>query len=186
VKIAFLVICLTALPGRSETPAQAPAAPSSPAAQSPDAISLVAAPTKQKPYLIEGKMTVTTNAPTYSSANARGEGALLKEGLAGSTSSKGDSGPDMSSNRSYAIQVPPKAKLMVQLKCRRLRNFRVHFVSESMGRTEDPGLFVNRLHHRDDAAFYENKTAQVKTIHCILVGVEPMTEEPFTLVFTDY
>ena len=84
----------------------------------------------------------------------------------------------MRSSCSYAIQVPPGAKLKVTLNCRHLRSFRVRFINNTYGRTEDPGLFVNKLQHRDDVAFYENKSNEVRTIHCVLLGVEPMEDEP--------
>jgi len=105
---------------------------------------------------------------------------------AAATSSATSSGPSLRSYHSYAIQVPPGAKLKVTLNCRRLRSFNVRFISDTYGRTEDPGLFVNKLQHRDDAAFYENKDKEVRTIHCVLLGVEPMVDEPYSLVFTDY
>ena len=155
-------------------------------------ISLTEFPTRKHPFTLTGKMTVTTIAPSYAPTGA-GQGAMANEGLAEGSSGKskkrgavGAGGPSLRSSCSYAIQVPPGAKLKVALSCRRLRSFNVRFISDTYGRTEDPGLFVNKLQHRDDAAFYENKSKEARTIHCVLLGVEPMDEEPYSLVFTDY
>jgi hypothetical protein len=156
-------------------------------------ISLAEFPTRKNPFTLTGKMTVTTAGPTYAPTGA-GQGAMANEGLAEGGggrggkrgASSGSGGLSMRSSCSYAIQVPPGAKLKVSLNCRRLRSFNVRFISDTYGRTEDPGLFVNRLHHRDDVAFYENKDKEVRTIHCVLLGVEPMVDEPYSLVFTDY
>jgi hypothetical protein len=138
-------------------------------------------PTRKHPFRYEDRMTVTVEAPAYVNPGGK-QGAFSQEGLRDS----GKRGTGMLSNRSFAIQVPPHIRLKVTLECRRLRSFNVRFISDSFGRTEDPGLFVNRLHHRDDAAFYENKSEETRLIHCVVVGVEPMENEPFALVFTDY
>ena len=156
-------------------------------------ISLAEFPTRKNPFTLTGKMTVTTAGPTYAPTGA-GQGAMANEGLAEGGggrggkrgASSGSGGLSMRSYCSYAIQVPPGAKLKVTLNCRCLRSFNVRFISDTYGRTEDPGLFVNKLQHRDDAAFYENKDKEVRTIHCVLLGVEPMVDEPYSLVFTDY
>ena len=169
-------------------------------------ISLAEFPTRKHPFTLTGKMTVTTVAPTYAPTGAQ-KGAMANEGLAevagersgkrgsateggsqgsGMPSSATSSSPSMRSYYSYAIQVPPGAKLKVTLNCRRLRSFNVRFINNTYGRTEDPGLFINKLHHRDDVAFYENKSKEALTIHCVLLGVEPMVDEPYSLVFTDY
>jgi hypothetical protein len=172
-------------------PAKAPAA--EPDATGTRPISLASFPTRKNPFTLTGKMTVTTAAPTYAPTGA-GKGSMADEGLAEGGGGRGGkrggstdtAGPSMRSYRSYAIQVPPGAKLKVALSCRRLRSFNVRFISDTYGRTEDPGLFVNKLQHRDDVAFYENKGAEVRTIHCVLLGIEPMVDEPYSLVFTDY
>jgi len=199
---AFLLACCCGF-----ALAQAPAAPVAQVA-SPDAggFAFSEPPTKAKPFVLEGKMTVTMATPTYSKAAGgyKSTGSLGNEALVNTTPGNGRDGAkdpsksmddksqdpnapgSMQSNRSYAVQVPPGGKLMVQLKVKRLRNWRVRFISENYGRTEDPGLFVNKLHHRDDAAFYQNKSDRTMTIHCVLVGIEPMENEPFALVFTDY
>ena len=209
---AFALSCLAAaLPLATQAPEPAPvqapagaAQPQTPAgAAQPEAASggsqtldLKVFPTRKTPFLLEGKMTVTMTAPTYVAQGGTAQGALLGEGLKESrenpqggrrkSSAQPSSKGSLNSNRSYSIQVPPGAKLKVALQCRRLRSFSVRFVSDTFGRTEDPGLFVNKLNHREDAAFYQNKGDGVKTIHCILEGVEPMQDEPYTLVFTDY
>ena len=192
----LLLTCLaTALPMLSQAPVQAPDPAKAQPAQGPQALSLPDFPSRKNPYVIKGTMTVTLVAPSYAAVGAAGPGVLLKDGMAdpegggkGGKRSKGgnEPGSGLSSTRSYFIKVPPKAKLKVALECRRLRNFNVRFVNDTYGRTEDPGLFINKIHHRDDAAFYENKSEEVRIIHCVLTGVEPMEEEPFSLVFTDF
>jgi hypothetical protein len=198
---AFLLACCCGF-----ALAQTPAAPVAQVPPGAAGFAFSEPPTKAKPYVLEGKMTVTMATPTFSKAAGgyKSTGSLGNEALVASapasakeaakdpSKSLDDKSQDpnapgsMQSNRSYAIQVPPGAKLMVQLKAKRLRNWRVRFVSENYGRTEDPGLFVNKLHHRDDAAFYQNKSDRVMTIHCVLLGIEAMENEPYALVFTDY
>jgi hypothetical protein len=155
-------------------------------------ISLAEFPTRKHPFTLTGRMTVTTVTPMAATGAGQG-GAMANEGLAetaggrgGKRASTSSAGPSLRSSCSYAIQVPPGAKLKVALNCRRLRSFNVRFINDSYGRTEDPGLFVNKLQHRDDAAFYENKSKEPRIIHCVLLGVEPMVDEPYSLVFTDY
>lgn len=189
----FLSTLITTLPLLAQAPAQPPPA------QEGQVMNLADFPTRKNPYVLKGTMTVTLAAPAYVAVGATGTGSLLKDGIQpaegeGKGGRKGDKqGADanrqsssLKSTRSYFINVPPKAKLKVALQCRRLRNFNVRFISDTYGRTEDPGLFVNKLQHRDDAAFYENKSGKACTIHCVLTGVEPMEEEPYALVFTDY
>ena len=53
-------------------------------------------------------------------------------------------------------------------------------------RTIDPGLAVNRVMGRPDAAFYENKTDAVRKLYVVVQALEPMTDQPFTLIFTDF
>jgi hypothetical protein len=174
----------------TQPPAQAPTRVQAIAADPTGAqpISLAEFPTRKNPFTLTGKMTITTATPTGFQGSMVNEG--LAEGGGGRSGKRGASsgtgGLSMRSSCSYAIQVPPGAKLKVTLSCRRLRSFNVHFISNTYGRTEDPGLFVNRLHHRDDVAFYENKDKEIRTIHCVLLGVEPMVDEPYSLVFTDY
>jgi len=173
-----------------------PAAPATPASMADPTgtqpISLTEFPTRQHPFTLTGKMTVTTVTPMAPTGTGQG-GAMANEGLAEGSGGRGGKrggaatgGPSLRSSCSYAIQVPPGAKLKVALNCRRLRSFNVRFINNTYGRTEDPGLFVNKLQHRDDAAFYENKSKEVRIIHCVLLGVEPMVDEPYSLVFTDY
>ena len=69
---------LTALCALLPALAQEPAA--APTQQAPD---LVEAPTRKKPFIIEGTMTVTIEAPGYTAPGGRSGGALLKEGLEG-------------------------------------------------------------------------------------------------------
>ena len=176
-KALLLLSCLTlVLPSL----AQAPAKP----------LTLVDPPTRKNPYKIEGKMTSTVAAAGFVSAaaNAKGAGSLSADAMeGGKASGKGEgTGTTMHSHVTYTIAVAPHSKLMVALKAARLRDFKVRFISADLGRTEDPGLLPNRIHHRDDIALYDNRTDRIQSIHCDLQGVEPMTEEPFALIFTDY
>lgn len=197
-RILLLACLASALPGRAQAPAMPPVA-AQPAA--PDNLSFAEPPTRKKPFVIEGRMTVTKAAPAFakSAGGMKSKGSMGNEGLAENPASdrkdpskadKGSggaaAGDNAKSNASYTLQVPPKTRLMVRLNCKRLRDFQLKFISETLDRTEDPGLFVNKIQHRYDAAFYENRTDQVKTIHCVLVGIENMDNEPYSLVFTDY
>jgi len=190
--LQVLALALQIAAPQATTSQPAPQAPAKTQAPAPVAtgdqpVSLSDFPTRKKPFTLTGKMTVTTASPTGFTGSMANEG--LAEGSAGRSGKRGGSGsggPSMRSSCSYAIQVPPGAKLKVTLNCRRLRSFSVRFINDTYGRTEDPGLFVNKLHHRDDVAFYENKSNEVRTIHCVLLGVEPMEDEPYSLVFTDY
>lgn len=128
----------------------------------------VQAPTRANPQTLQGKMTVGEPTAEYSRPGQPHKAGKLQNVSA-----------------VYPIDVLPKTRLKVQLQGN-TRLFKVVFVGEDMGRTFDPGLTVNRIMGRPDASFYENSTGQVRRIHCVLIGIEPMVDEPYTLVFTDY
>lgn len=141
--------------------AQAPAADPQPAPA-------IVAPTREKPQIVTGRMSMGAAAPTYA-----------KPGRAH------NAGSNQIAEQDYPIQVPPKTKLKVQLKGNP-RLFRVVFVGGDMGRTQDPGLSVNRVMGRSDAQFYDNRSNETKTIYCVVLGQDEMKDEPYELVFTDY
>lgn len=85
----------------------------------------------------------------------------------------------------YHLLVPPGTRLKAQLQGTP-RDFHLMFVSSSKGRIQDPGLEVNKLLQRSDAAFYENKTDTTKTIYCIVRGFADMENKSFTVIFTDF
>ena len=128
----------------------------------------ITAPTREKPQTYEGKMTMGENAPVWV-----GKGQAKHPGV------------PQNIFQAFALTVPPKTKLKATL-VGRTTNFRMMFVSEDMNRTYDPGLQVNKIMGREDAAFYDNRTNEVKHIFCMVMGKEPMTNEPFKLVFTDF
>jgi hypothetical protein len=155
----------------------APAAPAAPAAKAAPAASAqpakaaepeITVPTRAKPQEVSGKISMGASAPVYA-----GPGRKHNDGI------------DQRSFQSMLLNVAPHSKLKAQLKGSP-RGLKVFFVSEDMNRTLDPGLAVNRIMGRDDAAFYENKTDKVRNIYCVVQATEQMTDNPFTLVFTDF
>ena len=125
-------------------------------------------PTRAKPQVLEGRMSKGANAPVYAAP-----GSAQSPGI------------PQRAYHTFPLSVPPDTKLKATLKATP-GYFRVFFVSADMGRTPDPGLAVNRILGRQDAAFYENRTSSVKQINCIVMGLEPMDNEPYTIVLTDF
>jgi len=147
--------------------AQAPqGAEVAPSFQNPGQILEV--PTRAKPQILEGRMSKGANAPVYAAP-----GRAQNPGI------------PQRAYHTFPLSVPPGTKLKATLKATP-GYFRVFFVSADMGRTRDPGLTVNRILGRPDATFYENRTRSVKQINCIVMGLEPMDNEPYTIVLTDF
>ena len=126
---------------------------------------ITGSPTREKPQVLEGRLTLGGNIPTQD--QAPGAGNPLRNYLV------------------YHLIVPPGTKLKAQLKGSP-RDFRVQFLSSTMGRIPDPGLNVNQIMKRQDVAFYENRTETAKTIYCLVKALEPMADRPFAVVFTDF
>lgn len=118
----------------------------------------VRVPTRQNPQFLEGRLTM---------------------GL-----SSGPADP-LRSRKVYHLTVPPGMRLKAQLKGSP-RWFQVQFLSSTLGRTQDPGLFVNQVHKRQDDAYYVNRTAAPTTIYCIVKALEQVVDKPYTVVFTDF
>jgi hypothetical protein len=126
------------------------------------------APTRKDPQFIEGKMTVSDASGGYSAPGKATKDAVPQK-----------------VNATYALSIPAGAKVKVELLGRK-RSFKVFFIGADMGRTFDPGLTVNRILGRPDASFYENRTQETKGIYCVVTGLEPMVDEPYKLIFTDF